>query len=137
MSVKARNLSLRSHFGADRHPSLSLPIFHFALFAGDPTVAGVEPNGSAGYARAAVANDAALWGALDGTAIQAFSAVDIVWPAATGLYSTTGPLDHWAIFDNATGGTLWYSAPLTAPIQVTGAGDVPRIPAGALSVTQL
>ena len=48
MSSHARNLSLRAHLGADRHPTLSLPVLYVALFAGDPHATGVEPDGTGG-----------------------------------------------------------------------------------------
>lgn len=132
MSIPARSCTLRSHLGADRSAS-SLPTLHFALLDGDPAASGVEPTTAGGYARVAVANDAALWGALAVNAVAASNVVAVTWPALTGLWSQP-TLTHWAIYDNATGGTLWYSGQLAAPLVVTGAGDVPRIPVGALTV---
>lgn len=95
--------------------------------------AGVEPDASGGYARVAKSNDAALWGAIAAGATSVFNAGEVLWPAASGLYSVPS-LTHWAIFDNSAGGALWYSGKLSTAIAVTGAGDVPRIPAGAFSV---
>jgi hypothetical protein len=138
MTVPARNLSLRAHFGADRHPTLSLGTLYVALFNGDPAGAGVEPTSAGGYARIAKTNDATLWGTLSGSAVSASNsgtAGEILWPAASGLYSQPS-LTHWAIFDNSAGGVLWYSGQLAAALVVTGAGDVPRIPAGAFSISQ-
>jgi hypothetical protein len=140
MSVKSRNRTLRSHFGADRHSTLSEPTLYFALFRGDPFGAGTEPTATGGYARVAKTNDATLWGTIGATDLQVVNngaSGAVTWPVATGLYSITLGLDYWAVFDNSTGGTLLYGGPLTAAITVTGAGDVPRIPAGALTVSQL
>jgi hypothetical protein len=136
MTVLERNLTLRAHFGADRLAGLSLGTLYFALFNGDPLAAGVEPTAAGGYARVAKANDATLWGTIAAGAVSAFNsgtAGEVLWPAASGLYSVA-QMTHWAVFDNSAGGALWYSGKLTTAIVVTGAGDVPRIPAGAFSV---
>lgn len=136
MTVLERNATLRAHFGADRHATLSLGTLYVALFNGDPLGAGVEPDGTGGYARVAKANDATLWGTIAAGATSAANsgtAGEILWPAASGLYSVPG-MTHWAVFDNSAGGVLWYSGALTAQVVVTGAGDVPRIPAGAFLV---
>lgn len=140
MSVTSRNRSLRSHFGADRHSTLSAGTLYFALFRGDPFGAGAEPTSTGGYARVAKTNDATLWGTIGATDVtvgNGGASGTIAWPVATGLYSITLGLDYWAVFDNSTGGDLLYGGPLTTPIIVTGAGDVPRIPAGALTISQL
>lgn len=140
MSVKSRNRSLRSHFGADRHATLSEATLYFALFRGDPFGAGTEPTSAGGYARVAKTNDATLWGtigATDTAISNGGTSGTIAWPVASGLYSITAGLDFWAVFDNSTGGALLYGGPLTSPIVVTGAGDVPRLPAGALNISQL
>jgi hypothetical protein len=140
MSTKSRNRTLRSHFGADRHSTLSEPTLYFALFRGDPFGAGTEPTSTGGYARVAKANDATLWGTIGATDVQVVNggaSGTIAWPVSTGLYSITLGLDYWAVFDNSSGGTLLYAGPLSTAIIVTGAGDVPRIPAGALTVSQL
>lgn len=129
-----RNLTLRSHFGADRHSTLSLPILYFALFAGDPAGIGVEPDSTGGYARVAKDNDATLWGTIGSSIVTITnSASGIVWPVATGAYSVgTDELTHWGIFDNSAGGNLRYFGELTDHILVSGAGDQPRIPVSTL-----
>lgn len=137
MTPVARNAALRAQFGADRS-TLALPILYFALFNGDPTVTGIEPTAVGGYARVAKDNDATLWNAIaagETTIDNDGTTGAITWPILTDLWSQT-TLDHWAIFDNSTGGNLWYYGPLSAPITITGAGDVPRIPSGALDLTQ-
>lgn len=135
MSAAARNAGLRSHFGADRS-SLSLATLYFALFQGDPFGSGVEPTSQGGYARAAKANDATLWGTIAGTATSVTTVAEIAWPAATGLWSITAPLTHWGVFSLSAGGVLWYGGLLSPSITVTGAGDQPRLPIGALTVSQ-
>lgn len=135
----ARNLTLRSHFGADRHPTLSLPNLWFGLFKGSPAAGGVEPDGTGGYTRISKANDATLWGTIAAAATSVSnggSAGAITWPATTGLYSITSPLDWWGAFDLSAGGVLWYWGQLQGVIQVTAAGDVPRIPQGSLNLAQ-
>lgn len=137
--VKSRNLTLRSHFGADRHSTLSLATLYFALFFGNPMAGGSEPNGTGAYTRAPKTNDATLWGTIAATDVQvtnAGSSGGIVWPSATGLYSITSPFNYWAAFDLSAGGVLWYYGQLQTPIQVTAAGDVPRIPVSTLTILQ-
>jgi hypothetical protein len=135
MSNAARRLSLRAHLGPDKHAD-ALGTLYFALFKGDPFGAGIEPTSTGAYARVAVLNDATMWGTIAAGQVSVSSAAAVTWPAATGLWSITDGLTHWAVFDNSTGGNLWYGGPLTTPITVTGATDQPRIPAGSLSVTQ-
>lgn len=135
LSTAARRLSLRAHLGPDRHAD-ALGTLYFALFQNDPFGAGVEPSSTGGYARVAVANDAAMWGTIAAGQVAVSSLAAITWPIATGLYSITTALTHWAVFDNSSGGVLWYAGPLTAPITVSGANDQPRIPVGALTFTQ-
>jgi hypothetical protein len=141
MGIESRNRSLQAHFGANRNTAtgMSEPTLYFALYQGDPFGAGVEPTSTGNYARVAKTNDATLWGTIgstDTSVSNSGSSGLITWPVATGLYSITTALDHWAVFDNAAGGTLLYAGPLTTGITVTGAGDVPRIPAGSLNISQ-
>jgi hypothetical protein len=136
MGTAARRLSLRAHLGPDKHAD-ALANLYFALFTGDPFGAGAEPTSTGGYARVTKANDAALWGTIAAGQLTAPTLSAITWPIATGLYSTGAtPLTHWAAFDNASGGVLWYGGPLTSSIVVSGANDQPRLPAGALTISQ-
>ena len=51
MGIKARALSLRAHFGGDRHSS-SLATHYYALFDAHPMAGGHEPAlGTGGYGR--------------------------------------------------------------------------------------
>jgi hypothetical protein len=131
----ARNARLRSEFGADRHSTLSLGTLYFALLRGNPNIGGVEPDATGSYARVAATNNGTLWGTITSGMLSVSNAVAIEWPTATALYSITAALDHWAIYDNNSGGVLWYWGPLSTLITVTGAGDVPRLPIGTLTVT--
>lgn len=133
--IPARNCRLRSEFGADRHSTLSLPTLHFALYRGVPGSGGVEPDNTGNYGREAIANDGTLWGTILSTAVSITNAIDITWPVSTAAYSITDPLNHWAIHDAASGGVRWYWGELTTPIVVDASGDVPRIVAGALTIT--
>lgn len=134
-SVLARNARLRSEFGADRNTTLTEGTFYFALFRGIPGVGGVEPDNSGDYGRPALTNDATLWGTIGSSDVSVSNVVNIVWPTATALWSVTDALDHWAIYDTASGGDLWYWGPLTTTITITGVGDVARIPIGALVIS--
>lgn len=133
--VPDRNLALRARFGNDKHAD-ALATLHVALFRGDPGTSGVEPDATGGYARKAVTNDNALWGAIGSTAVSIANIIAVEFVASSGVYSITDPLDHWAVFDLSSGGVRWYWGPLSTLITVTGAGDQPRIPIGAWVITQ-
>ena len=133
-----RSLALRGTYGADRS-AIAPSTLYFALLNGSPAASGIEPNSTGGYARVAKANDVTLWGTITAAATQignTGSAGDITWPTSTGLWSITAPLKWWAIYDNAAGGNLVAYGEMTTPIQITGAGDTARIPAGALTLIQ-
>ena len=137
MTAQSRNLAIRAHFGDDRH-ALALPQLYFALFNGSPASAGVEPTAFGGYARVTRANDSALWGtygSADTAVVNKGTAGAITWPGATDIWSQN-PLTHWAIFDNAAGGVLWYWGVLSAPVTLTGAGDVIQLPPSTLTISQ-
>lgn len=131
----ARGLSLRAHFGANHHPD-ALGTHYFALFNGKPDDPASNEAATGGYARAAVANDAALWGspALGDTQVQ--NQADIVWPAAYNYIWNNQPFNWWGIFDHAGGGTLWYMGHLSQQVAITQPGDQPRIMAHGLTLIQ-
>ena len=130
----ARGLSLRAHFGANKHAS-ALGTHYFALFNGYPLGAGTEAPFANGYGRATVTNGAALWGSPALGDTQVTTQADIIWPAATAAW-TGGPFTWWAILSANTGGTIWYVGELAEAAVVTTAGDQPRILAGGLSIIQ-
>ena len=137
--AKARNLTLRSHFGADRHSTLSLGTLYFGLMLGQPNAGGVEPDGTGAYTRVPRTNDAALWGTISATDTQVTnsgSSGTITWPSTTGLYSITSPLNYWFAADLSAGGTIWYWGQLQTTIQVAAAGDIPRLLAGTVTIIQ-
>lgn len=134
--LRGRANALRGQFGADR-AAVAPAVLHFALLDGDPTGGGVEPTAAGAYGRAAAANDATLWGTIAAGADSITNAgAEIVWPTSTGLWSVTGQLTWWAVYDNAAGGNLIAYGPLSTPITITGAGDTARIPVGALTLQQ-
>jgi hypothetical protein len=139
MSPTSRGLSLRAHFGANKHAD-ALATLYFALFTTDPYVSGVEPSSAGAYGRAAVANAAGLWPSnIPLGSVQISNQADIVFPTATGVYSTGGThLTYWGIMSSPTlgSGTLWYAGRMSADVLVLGAGDQPRIIAGALTIFQ-
>ena len=134
-SDAARQRALRGNFG-DTAPAPPATLYVALLRAAEgeeDTTLGTEPDSTGNYARVAVANVAASWSFGDH---EVSNAADIRWPAATAQYSITDPLNQWAIYDNAAGGTLVAFGKLTTTIDVTGANDVPVIAAGVLVLTQ-
>lgn len=96
------------------------------------TVLGTEPDSTGNYARVALSNADVSFAFL---APGLDNAAEIRWPLTTGLYSITDALNQWAIYDNTAGGNVVAFGQLTTTITVTGAGDSPVIPAGALDLT--
>lgn len=138
MTAHGRAIALRGQFGADK-ASVAAATLYFALYRGNPGGTGVEPTSTGGYARVAMTNDATLWGSIGVTDTQISNvgtSGEIAWPTATGVWSITDPLTHWAIFDNSSGGNLLYYGTLTTTITITGSGDTARLPVGALTVIQ-
>jgi hypothetical protein len=131
-SDAARLKALKGLFGTDAPDGT----VYFALLrhASTPaTVLGSEPSSTGDYARVAISNVDASW--TYGTA-SVSNTNEIRWPSASGVYSITDPLNQWAIYDNSAGGDCLAFGALSAPITVTGAGDVPVISALAWTVTQ-
>lgn len=127
--------ALKGIFGSVAVANLGAAGTHYyaLLQSGTPaTVLGTEPDSTGNYARVAVTNADASYTyaapSLENTA-------EIRWPIASGLYSITTALNQWAIYDNASGGTLIAFGQLSTTITVTGAGDQPVIAAGALDLT--
>ena len=84
---------------------------------------GAELSGS-GYARQAIAFNAASSGTADNS-----GAVD--FPAATGSWGT---VSHFGLFDASTGGNLLIHGALTAS-KAVATGDILRIAAGDMDIT--
>lgn len=133
--IPDRALRLRARFGPGKHAD-ALATLHFALFRGNPASTGVEPTSTGGYARAAMLNDATLWGTIGASQVSVNNLVAVEFPVATGAYSITDPLDHWAVFDAASAGVLWYWGGLSSLITVDVAGKQPRLPIGSLLLTE-
>lgn len=130
-----RSLALRGTYGADKS-SVAPATLYFALLDGPADSGGTEPDSTGDYARVAKTNDATLWGTISSAATSIATVGDITWPVSTGLWSITDELTHWACYDNSAGGNLISHGALTTTIQITGAGDTARIPAGALTLIQ-
>lgn len=136
MGIPARGLSLIAHFGANKHAS-ALATHYYALFTDNPLAGGVEPtNGVGNYGRATVTNGVAMYGTPTLSTVQITNLADIVWPAASGLWSITTDLPWCGVYDASTGGSLWYAFELPEPKRVEGATDQPRVLAGGLIIRQ-
>lgn len=125
----AMERSLDNDYGPNRGPNAPDDLI-VHLFAGDPTGDGVEvpdesevddgdggtemvPNG---YAPAAMSNDD--WAPATGGIKM--TDPDPVFPESLEEWPVT--VTHWAVEDPVTG-LWWDSAPLTQPLDVTGAGS--------------
>ena len=86
--------------------------------------AGTELSGN-GYARVAVAFDAASGGTTDNTAVVDF-------PACTG--SNWGAVAYWSIWDASTGGNMLLHGAFTSAKTIE-VNDVLRVAAGDLDIT--
>ena len=84
----------------------------------------------------AVGNGSALWGSIPMGTLMVASQADVVWPAATALWSTTAALTHWGCYSASTAGALWYIGECDEPKVVANVGDQPRIRAGGIVITQ-
>lgn len=136
MGVNARGLSLIAHFGAARHSS-ALGTHYYGLFTAHPFAGGIEPTlGVGGYGRAVVTNSVAMYGSPSLGTTQISNLQDLVWPAATGLWSVTGFMPWCGVYSSSSGGALWYCFELPEPKKVVGATDQPRVLAGGLIIRQ-
>jgi hypothetical protein len=118
-SVAAMNASLDNDYGTTRGPHAAAS-HELALFAGDPLDSGVEIVGN-GYARVTVLP--AAWLAADEG--QKSTAAAVQFPNATDEWDET--VTHFALFDHADHVTMWDSAPLDEPVDVTAAGAGPAV----------
>jgi hypothetical protein len=109
-----------------------------ALFAGDPTLDGVEISAiteleeggteANGYARVTVANDATFWAAAGAGGMAGYltSLAPVQFPTVTSSEGYDDEVTHWALFDPVSG--LWGPcAELAEPLNVTAAGDGPAV----------
>lgn len=132
-TVESRTAALKAAFGGQAS-SLFPGTFYIALLK-----AGAEPDSSGNYARVAKLNNAALWTDpafnVPNQRWEVATKVEILFPVATALYSLEG-LDGWGIYDNASGGALWWSGTFETPVTISGVGDQIRIPPGLLTIGQ-
>lgn len=134
-SNAVRLRAFKANFGTSRLSGAPATLYVALLrHASDPAnTLGTEPSATGGYARVAVTNDDAAW---TFTTTGGNNAAEVRFPAASGVYSITDPLNQWALYDNNSGGNLIAFGQLTSTITVSGAGDQPVIPAGALVLTE-
>ncbi|HNY80767.1 MAG TPA: hypothetical protein PKO46_21005 [Sedimentisphaerales bacterium] len=104
----------------------TMPTVYVALFVGDPEGAGTEVSGN-GYSRKQTA--AADWNSASGGATS--NAQALTFPQATGSWGT---VDHFALYDAATGGNRTGSGALGEP-KTIGSGDTASFAAGDLDVS--
>lgn len=129
--------AFKANFGTSRlagaPATLYLALRRQATVGQEGTVLGTEPDSTGGYARVAFANTDAEW---TYSTVGGDNTNEKRFPSATGLYSITAALNQWSLHDNAAGGALIAFGALTSTITVTGAGDVPVIPVGALDLSE-
>ena len=102
------------------------PTIYIGLSTEDPTDDGsalAEPNGNA-YTR--VQTSASDWNIASGGSLD--NASEIAFPMATGSWGT---ITYFGLFDNATGGNMLLSGPLSTP-RAIGVGEITKFMAGDL-----
>lgn len=99
--------------------------FWLALFTSAPSEegTGTEVTG-AGYSRQQVS-----FGTPSGGSMKNSAAIEFA-PAA----SDWGTASHWALFDAATGGNMWWSGAVETPKPLY-TGDIYRVAVGGLTLT--
>jgi hypothetical protein len=127
---------VRHLFNAVAMPSYGA-ILYLSLHTADPGEAGAQNTSEAAYpdyARVAITRDGTGWSVVGPTATLNTEATFPECNASFGL--GTEILTHIAIGTAASGaGQILYSGALTAPV-IVSALDTPRIPVGALTVTE-
>lgn len=122
LDVAAQNRSLDNDYGTTA--GANAPSGHeLALFDADPSIGGVELDGTdcPGYVRVPVAPTD--WAAAAGGAKTTAALVE--FPDATGAWSTQAR--WWGLFDGDDHTTLWDYASLTSALIVSAAGPGPAI----------
>lgn len=110
--TEAMNASLDNDYGATAGPA-SPAQWDLALFTSDPIFGGAEVTVENGYTRTTF--DQADWEpASDGK-----KRVTVAMAAPTGTWDTA---THFGVFEAGTE-TMWDCAPLSEPLDVTGAAD--------------
>lgn len=102
-----------------------------------PTVAGAgitePPIGTAGYARAAVTNNATNWPTT--TTNNKSNGVAVTFPTSTGAWLASANLGYLFFSDAATAGNILGFAALNNPQVVASSGATLSFAAGSLDVT--
>ena len=110
----AQNKSLDNDYGATK--GANAPASHaLALFAGDPSIDGVELSSMGGYARVTITNNGTNWpAATDGEKVCAAQ----TFPASTAAWSAEAT--HWALY--GSDGNWWDCGDLPDVVTVAAAG---------------
>lgn len=106
---------------AGKGSALTPSTMYLAMYNGDPLGVGVQVG-----SRVAITN--AMGVASNGSITNTS---DIMWPRTT---AALGQVTHVALFNAASGGTLFGAAALQSPVNI-GANVTPTIPAGFLVIS--
>jgi hypothetical protein len=126
-SATAKNAAVNAMFGDAKAAGMPATLY-VALYIGDPGSGGLEVVGN-NYARVAVVNTNAVWGAA--TAGVKSSLIEVPFPVATANWGT---VTHVALFDAVTVGNMWDYGPLDAAT-VVNSGWIARLLIGQLRVS--
>ena len=111
---------------------------YLALFSVTPSDAGggTEATGS-GYARLAITNNSTNFPAATGAnPATKNNGPQFTWPsAASADWSGGANMTGWGLFDSSSGGNMLHWGTFATPKPVLN-GDVPFVPAGAVSITE-
>lgn len=119
LDTAAQNKSLDNDYGATR--GSNAPASHqLALFAGDPSLDGVELASAGGYARVTIANNGTSWPA---AAAGQKTGPGVTFPTSTGAWSDVAT--HWVLI--GSDGNRWDSGALAEEIDITAAGVTKKV----------
>lgn len=124
MSDYLENKLLDHILSTTAYPAPSAVYLGLSIASMGENAGGTELSGN-GYARVAVAFDAASGGTTDNTAVVDF-------PACTG--SNWGAVAYWSIWDASTGGNMLLHGAFTSAKTIE-VNDVLRVAAGDLDIT--
>lgn len=108
--------------------------WYLALFTSAPSdVGGGTEVSGMGYARVAAPRNEATFGAATsvGGVMTSASLVDLAFPGSLGAWGT---VTHYAWFDAATGGNMWFHGTLPIARVVDDAGITIKMPVGSVSI---
>lgn len=125
-------VQLRAHL--HRSATFSKPAnLWVSLHTADPTDAGTGAEVSGGsYGRVQLDPDDANWSAPDSTGGVTKNLVALTFPAPTADWGT---VTHFAIWSAATGGNMYESGALDAPVTINNGDGAPVFDIGTLVIT--